>query len=123
MQILKQLLIIFLLCLIGEGISLILPFPFPASVISLILLFILLSADIIKTEQIRDISDFLLNNMAFFFIPAGVSIMEKYSFIGSSIVPILAITLITTILTFAAAGYTVSFLIKFLNRQEEKHHE
>ena len=123
MQILKQLLIIFLLCLTGEGISAILPFPFPASVISLILLFVLLSVHIIKTERIKDISDFLLKNMAFFFIPAGVSIMEKLSFIRSSIVPILAITLITTILTFCVSGYTVSFLIKFLNRREHAHHE
>ena len=42
MKILKQLLILLLICFVGEGIALALPFAFPSSVISMLLLFALL---------------------------------------------------------------------------------
>lgn len=122
MNILKQILLIFSLCLVGEAISMILPFAFPASVISLLLLFVLLVLKVIKPEQIKDISEFLLSTMAFFFIPAGVAIIEKFEHIRSALIPLLAITLITTIVTFAASSYTVLFLIKWMKKREEKKH-
>lgn len=44
----------------------------------MILLFILLCVHILKVDHIREKSDFLLENMAFFFIPAGVSIINLF---------------------------------------------
>ena len=123
MKILKQLLIIFALCLCGEVISILLPFSFPASVISLLLLFVLLMCRVLKPEQVADVSDFLLGSMAIFFIPAGVAIMEKYELIRDSFIPLLIITLVTTVLTFATTAYTVLFLIKLMKKREEKRNE
>lgn len=123
MNILKQLLIIFALCLCGEFISSLLPFAFPASVISLILLFTLLVLKWVKPEQIADVSEFLLGIMAFFFIPSGVAIMEKYHLIRSALLPLAAIVLLTTVITFAVSGYTVLFFIKLMDRKEEKKHD
>ncbi|SET56534.1 CidA/LrgA family protein [[Clostridium] polysaccharolyticum] len=121
MDILKQLLLIFFLCICGEVISALLPFAFPSSVISLLLLFLLLMPGIIKTHHIDKVSDFLLNTMAFFFIPAGAAIIEKYELIKGVLLPLFIITLFTTIFTFAVTGYTVSFFIKRMNKKEEKH--
>lgn len=120
MNILKQLFFIFLLCLCGEVISSLLPFAFPASVISLLLLFLLLLFKIMKPEQIADASDYLLSIMAMLFIPAGVAVMEKYELIKNSLVPLIIIILITTVLTFVITGYTVLFLIKFMKKKEAK---
>ena len=53
MKTLLQIGIVFLICLIGEIISLILPFPFPGSVIAMILLFLLLLFGALKVEHIR----------------------------------------------------------------------
>jgi len=120
MNILNQILIIFSICLGGELISSLLPFAFPASVISLLLLFTLLSIKIIKPEQIKELSEFLLGIMAFFFIPAGVAIIEKYETIRNAIIPLAVITLTTTVITFAVSAYTVTFLIKRMKKKEEK---
>lgn len=122
MNILKQLLIIFLLCLCGEVVSALIPFAFPASVISLLLLFLLLLFKLIKPEQIADTSDFLLRIMALLFIPAGVAVMEKYELIRNSIVPLIIIVLITTVLTFVITGYTVLFFIKIMKKKEAEKH-
>lgn len=112
MKILTQIGIVLGICFLGEMIASALPFSFPSSVISMIILFILLITKVIKTEHIKEKSDFLLKNMAFFFIPAGVGIMSNFEFIKSSIVQILIICLITTILTFVATSFTVQAVLK-----------
>ena len=77
MNILMQTAVLLLICFAGEGISLALPFAFPSSVISMILLFILLATKIVKLKQIEEVTGFLTKNMAFFFLPAGVEILEN----------------------------------------------
>ena len=67
---------------------------------------------IVKPHHIEKNSNFLLKNMAFFFIPAGVSILDNYRYVKGNIVPLLLVCLITTVLTFWAASRTVAATIK-----------
>ena len=76
MKIIRQFGIIFTICWLGTAAEHLLPFAFPASVIAMLLLLICLLAGILKVEHIREKSDFLLANMAFFFIPAGVNVIN-----------------------------------------------
>lgn len=117
MKILTQIGIVLGICFLGEIISSVLPFTFPSSVISMIILFIFLITKILKTEHIKEKSDFLLKNMAFFFIPAGVGIMSNFEFIKNSIFQILIICLITTVLTFASTAFTVKAVLKFQEKR------
>ena len=127
MKTLLQIGIVFLICLIGEIISLILPFPFPGSVIAMILLFLLLLFGALKVEHIRGKVEFMQQNMAFFFIPAGVGIIEYFGVLQSTWLPFLLICVITTILTFAATALTVTLVMKlqrhFEKKKEETHDE
>ena len=68
MKVILQIGVVFGVCLIGEAAACFLPFPFPASVLSMILLFLLLCLKVLKIDHIRQKADFLLQNMAFFFI-------------------------------------------------------
>jgi holin-like protein len=115
LKILKQILIIFSVCvagaLAGEYI------PFPSSILSLLILLVLLVSGIIKTRHIKETSEFIIENMAFFFIPAGVKIIEHFNEFSESIIPILCIVIITTVLTFAATALTVIALIKIMSRK------
>ena len=115
MKIMYQLAIVFAICLIGEGISMILPFPVPGTVLSMIILFILLVLKIIKIEQIREKADFLLKNMAFFFIPAGVGLLASYAEAVDYIWPLLAVITIASFLTYTAAIFTVAGVMKLQN--------
>ena len=76
MKIIKQVGIIFSICALSVLIEQFLPFALPASVIGMILLFLLLLSGLLKIDHIREKSDFLLANMAFFFIPAGVNVIN-----------------------------------------------
>ncbi len=117
MKIILQIGLVLGICLLGEGISLILPIPFPGSVIAMVLLFLLLLSGRLRPEHIQQKSDFLLQNMAFFFIPAGVGILEYADTLLPVLLPLLLICLITTVLTFAASSLTAQLVI----RLQEKH--
>ncbi|HIS50507.1 MAG TPA: CidA/LrgA family protein [Candidatus Gallacutalibacter pullistercoris] len=118
MKIILQIGVVLAICLLGEGVSLLLPIPFPGSVIAMILLFLLLLSSLLRPEHIRQKSDFLLQNMAFFFIPAGVGIMEYAEDLLPFLLPLLLICVITTVLTFAASALTAKLVIHL---QEKSH--
>lgn len=106
--------IIFGVCWVGEGLSRLLPLP--GSVISMILLFLLLLTKLVKPAHIAEKSDFLLKNMAFFFIPAGVAIMESLGILWENLIPFLTVCFVTMVITFAATAYTVRLVIWLQNR-------
>ena len=116
MAILLQIGVVLLICLLSEIVSLLLPFPFPGSVIAMIILFILLAAGVIKVGHIRQKAEFMLKNMAFFCIPAGVGIMEYFDVLKSCIVPFIVICVVSTILTFAATAGTVALIMRLQHR-------
>ena len=87
-------------------------FPVPGSVLAMVVLFILLVTGILKVDHIRQKSDFMLKNMAFFFIPAGVGIMEYFDVLRECLLPFLVICVISTVLTFAVTAGTVALVMK-----------
>lgn len=85
----------------------------------MILLFICLLAGVLKIEHIQEKADFLMENMAFFFVPAGVSVMNYFDILKSTLVPFLIICIVSTIITFAATAYSVQFVMKLMNRRKK----
>ena len=69
-------------------------------------------------EHIREKSDFLLSNMAFFFIPAGVSIINYFDVLAGNVGKLLLICLFTTILTFAVTAWTIRGVLWLMNRRQ-----
>ena len=120
MNVLYQIAIVFAICLAGEAIAAILPFSFPAAIISLILLLALLFSGLIKVEHIREKSDFLLSNMAFFFIPAGISVIEHIESVKAIWWQFIIIVFISTISVFAVTAGTVTLVMKIQERRRSK---
>ena len=123
MKIIKQFGIIFFICWIGTVIEHFLPFAFPASVIAMLLLLFCLVIGILKVEHIREKSDFLLGNMAFFFIPAGVNVINYLDILKASWLPLLVICLVTTVITFAATAFSIRLTVYLLRRKGGQQHE
>lgn len=114
--------IIFGVCLISEGIVALLPLAFPASVIALLLLMALLLSGILKPERIREFSGFLVANMAFFFLPACVGVMEHAPAILGQLVPFFLISCLTTPVVYFVTAWSVQWLIRLSREKGAKKH-
>ena len=112
MKILKQITIVFLLCWLGEVISALLPFAFPGSIVAMLLLLGCLSTSLLRIEDISGFAGFLLANMAFFFIPAGVSILDSFGAIQNDLLPILAVIVLSTLITAAVTCGSILLITK-----------
>lgn len=110
MKLLRQLLLILTICFSGEVINRLFGLPIPGNIIGMIMLFLCLYTGIVKLEMIADIARFLLDHLAFFFVPAGVGLMAYLDIIESSWPTILLISLITTIIVMLITGHTVQLL-------------
>ena len=120
MKILLQTALIFLLCMICDAISAILPFILPGSVLSMVVLFVLLATRVLTVEKIKENANFMQEIMAFFFIPPAVSLMEHFALLGEIIVPLLVVNIVSTILCFGATGWTVQAVIAVQNKARAK---
>lgn len=116
-----ELTIIFGLCLVSEGISALIPVAFPASVIALLLLALLLFSGLLKPEHIRRASSFLVANMAFFFLPSCVEVMEHAPAIWGQLVPFLLISFLTVPLIYAVTAWAVQLLIRLTGKGGGSH--
>ncbi len=116
MKILKQVAIIFGICLLGQMAAELIPVPFPGSVMSMVFLFILFLLNWLKPHKLSEVNGFLLENMAFFFIPSGVGIITQYEVIKHSVVQILIICVVSTVVTFAVTAYTVKLVMGIQSR-------
>ena len=125
MKILFQLGGLFLLCMLGEIISALLPFAIPAGVLCMVMLLLAFLLKLVKPEVLKETSDFLLKNIAFFFVPHSVGIMKHYGMIQSKALPVIAICVVSTLITFAATAYTVRLvaLLQKKWRKERSLHE
>lgn len=119
MKIIKQIGIVMGICWFSQIIENYLPITFPASVIGMILLLICLMTGILRLEHIREKSDFLLANMSFFFLPASVSMINYFDILKSNLIPIVVISVATTVLTFAATAYSIRLTIALMNRRKK----
>lgn len=122
MKIIKQIGILFSICWLSIVIEHFLPFAFPASVIGMLLLLLCLLTGLLKIEHIREKSDFLLSNMAFFFIPAGVQVINYLDILREAWLPLVLICTLTTILTFAATACSIRLTLYLMQKGRRQTH-
>lgn len=109
--------VIFGICLVSEGISALLPIPFPASVLSMLILLVLLLSGVVQDRHIRRTCGFFTSNMAFFFIPPCVGILEHVSTLSAVLIPFLLISIITTPLVYLVTAWVIQLMMRGQNRR------
>ncbi len=108
----RQCAIIFGCLAIGELIVMITGIKLPSSIIGMLLLTIMLKIGWIKVDWVKGFSDFLLNNLAFFFVPAGVSLMFYFNLIKASFWPIVVSASISTVVVLVVTGWVHQLMRK-----------
>ena len=121
MGIMAQIGIVLAVCLVGEGIAALLPIPFPASVISMLVLLALLLAGIVKPRHIDRVCRFLVANMAFFFVAPCAGIIEHVESLLACLLPFLCAAILTTPLVYTATAWSIQLMLR-ARRRKESHH-
>ncbi|MCL1927688.1 MAG: CidA/LrgA family protein [Treponema sp.] len=118
MRYIKQLGIILAFAFAGEIFIRLVPGGLPATVMGLLFMLAAFGFKLLKPEHINECAGFLSGIMAFFFLPAAVTIIQNSSHILPVLWQLLFIGVITTFLTFFVTYGTVRLLQTILNRKK-----
>ncbi|ABN44269.1 CidA/LrgA family protein [Streptococcus sanguinis] len=110
MKLYVQLMIIFMISLVGEGISSVFHLPVPGSIIGLVLLFLALQFKLLRLRHISMVGNFLLANMTILFLPPAVGIMDKFQVIAPYLLPIILIVLGAIVLNVCVIAVVVQLI-------------
>lgn len=102
----RQCFIIFGCLALGELVVWLTGITIPSSIIGMLLLAALLQMKVIKLEWVKGMSDFLISNMGFFFVPPGVALMLYLDLIKAEFLPIAVATVVSTVLVLIVTGWT-----------------
>jgi holin-like protein len=116
MNALKQFLIILGLYFTGEVVHGLFHLPIPGNIIGMILLLFGLLTKVIKLEMIEELTNFLLDNLAFFFVPAGVGLITTIGILKSSWYKILIICIVSTIIVLFVTSKSIEIIKKIQKR-------
>lgn len=103
---------------LGECLHMLIPFPIPASIYGLVLLFAALSLKLLRPEQVEGTGHFLVNIMGVMFVCPAVGMLDCMEIVRSNALGILAVTVVSLLLTFFVSGRVTQF---FLKREEDRH--
>lgn len=112
MKYVKQILIILAFSLLGEVLQAVIPLPIPAAIYGLVLLLTALCTGLLKPAHIADTAHFLIGIMPLLFVAPAARIMAYWGIIKENWLPIIAITVISTIVVFAVSGLVTKWLRK-----------
>ena len=96
----------------GEALNCILPFPVPASIYGLLLLFLCLVFKIVKLCQVERAGDLLLSILPLTFLPVSARLLDLWDELRDILVPLLAISVVSTVVVMAVTGYAVQGIVR-----------
>lgn len=119
MKYMKQFCLIMFISFLGEVLHHYLPLPIPASIYGLVILFAGLMTGVVKLSHVEETGRFLIEIMPLMFIPAAVGLLESWGILAPIWIPIIGITLITTVIVMIVSGKITQFVIRIENREEK----
>lgn len=118
MKLLYQFGIILGMSFLGEVLYALIPLPIPASIYGLVLMLVCLGTKVIKLSQVKIAADFLIDIMPPMFIPAAVGIVVVWADLQEILVPVLVITVVSTIVVMVCTGKVSQAVIRAKKKGE-----
>ena len=117
MRVLLQLALILGICYAGDLIHDYTGIPVPGNILGMLILLLLLCLKIVKLDQIREVSDFFLKRLSFFFLPPAIGLMLVGDDVKSQWPLLLFLCIVITVVTMVTTGWfnilKISFFKKF----------
>ena len=112
MKLFKQFTIIIFLSFLGEVLHTLIPFPIPASIYGIIILSFLLERKVLRIDDIREVSDFLIFIMPLLFVPAAVGLIDTWDELRASLTAYVTIIIAVTLIVMIATGLITQWFIR-----------
>lgn len=119
-MVILQLGVIFAFLAVGELIVWFFDVPIPSSILGMILLTVALKCRFVRLRHVEKAADFMVGNLGFFFVPAGVSVMLHFSLIREQWIPIVVASVVSTLVVFDITGRVHQF-VRRLTRKYQRH--
>ncbi|GDX04668.1 CidA/LrgA family protein [Buttiauxella selenatireducens] len=104
-QYLRAFILIYICLYAGIAISSLLPITIPGSIIGMLILFILLSLQIVPAKWVKPGCQLLIRNMALLFVPIGVGVMQYVDVIKQQFGPVVVSCLISTLVVLVVVSW------------------
>lgn len=111
MRYVLQLLLIIAFSFMGEILQHILPFPIPASIYGIALLYGALQLGWIKVKHIREVSTTLIMAMPVMFVPPAVGLMSTWNEVADNYIKYLIIIVTSTFIVMGTSALLVQSII------------
>ncbi|WP_099350333.1 CidA/LrgA family protein [Erwinia amylovora] len=113
---LRAMLIIYLCLYVGRGVAMLLPLAIPGSILGMLLLLILLSANILPLSWVKPGCHLLIRYMALLLVPISVGIMDHMDIISAQFAPIVISCTVGTLVVLVTTALVAQ-------RMERRHHQ
>lgn len=111
-----QFFVIFGCLALGEVIVWATGIKLPSSIIGMLILTLLLKLGWVKLGWVERLSQLLISNLGFFFVPPGVALILYLNVIKENWLSIMMATVISTVLVLVVTGHMHQLVIKFERR-------
>lgn len=111
-----QFFVIFGCLALGEVIVWATGIKLPSSIIGMLILTLLLKLGWVKLGWVERLSQLLISNLGFFFVPPGVALILYLNVIKENWLSIMMATVVSTVLVLVVTGHMHQLVIKFERR-------
>ena len=112
----RQFFVIFGCLALGEFIVWATGIKLPSSIIGMLLLTLFLKLGWVKLGWVERLSQLLIANLGFFFVPPGVALILYLDLIKAQWFPIVTATVVSTLLVLVVTGQMHQLVVKFERR-------
>lgn len=105
-QYLRSFILIYICLYAGIAIASLLPITIPGSIIGMLILFVLLSLQIMPPKWVKPSSHLLIRYMALLFVPIGVGVMQYYDVLKAQFGPIVVSCFISTVVVLVIVSWS-----------------
>ena len=109
----RQCFILFGCLALGELLVYLTGIKLPSSIVGMLLLTLFLQLGWVKLEWVQGLSNFLVANLGFFFVPSGVALMLYFDVIQAQFWPIVVATVVSTVLVLVVTGWVHQIVRKY----------
>lgn len=92
----------------------------PSSIIGMLLLTLSLKLGFLKLGHVEKVADFLVHNLGFFFVPAGVGLMGCLDLLAAEWIPIVGSVVVSTAVIMAVTGHVHQYVRRRLRARARR---